>query len=321
MKFSQLKQSLVNEIRSAYYIFGEDAYLRNSAQKMIEKHCVNVMPQLNITVFDDETFNDEKFLATCQSAPFMDLKRVVVLNDVNFDAKTQKEILKFLKTQNENVCIIFKDSENAPSNKQILEVCESVDCCGLDEKTLNSLISFRLKKNNITIELTALKTLIDYCNANMTFIDQELKKLTAYVGENGTITSQIVQTMVHKNIEFAVFELSKMVVEKNSKRVYEILNLMLANKENPTKLLGLISSVFRRVFYVSITKGTDAELAKKLGVKDYAVTVARRTSKNFSPKKLKAILDEAGKLDFDIKNGCIDETTALFHFVANCLLA
>lgn len=320
MKFSQLKQHLSSQLMPAYYIFGEDAYLCLSAQKMIEKHCNITMPQLNISVFNDENFNLEKVLAACQSLPFMDEKRVVVLNDPNFDAKTTKEIVKFLKTKNSNVCVVFKDSNSAISNSQIANECEVVDCNGLDEQTLFSLITFRLKKHGISITSSALKILVEYCNANMTFVDQELKKLVAFAGKNGEITPETVKSLVHKNIEFAIFELSNMVVEKNSQRVYEILDLMLANKESPTKILGMIANVFRRVFYVSITKGTDVELAKMLGVKEYAIKIARKTSKNFSPKKLKLILDQAGELDFKIKNGSISETNALMFFVANCLL-
>ncbi len=320
MKFSELKQSLANTINQAYYLFGEDAFLRDSAQKMIEKHCVTQMPELNITVFNDENFELENCLSACQSLPFMDEKKVVVLNDISFDQKTSKELVKLLEKQNTSVCVVFKDSQNTPKNKAISQVCTLVDCCELDEQTILNLISFRLKKHNITIDTLAAKSLIEYCNANMTFVDQELKKFVAFKESGQNITQKDVQTITHKNIEYAVFELSNMVVEKNAQKSYELLELMLAQKEQPQHLLMMIVAVFRRMFYVATTKKTDAEIAKLLAVKEYAVKVARKTSKNYSPKKLKSILDLAGQLDFDIKAGRTNDVTALYQFVANCLL-
>lgn len=318
MKFSELKQSL-NQIGCAYYLFGEDAFLLDSAQKMIEKHCVKNMPELNISTFNDENFDLEKCLDACQSLPFCDEKRVVVLSDLSFDKQTTKQLEKFLEKQSKNVCVIFKDSQNSPQNKTLFERSLGVDCNELDEKTILSLIDFRLKKHGIEVEPQASRTLIEYCNANMTFVDQELKKLVAFAGENGKITNQDVVTLVHKNIEYAVFELANKVVEKNAQRAYEILDLMLQSKEEPIYLFGMITNVFRRVFYATITKGTNAEIAKMLGVKEFSITYARKMNKNFSPKKLKAILDLASELDFNQKNGKTDDVTALYQLIANCL--
>ena len=79
-------------------------------------------------------------------------------------------------------------------------------------------------------------------------------------------------------------------------------------------------SSFRRLFYVSITKLPDKEIASLLGVKEYSVKISKRMALKFTPKKLKQILDIGGKIDFDVKNSKMDDKNALYYFVSNILL-
>jgi len=320
MKFAELKSNLENNICNAYYIVGKDTYLRASAQHMIEKRCVIHFPQFNIINFNDENYNIMQVLNACNSAPLSDKYRVVILNNVEPSNKDIQAIQKYLKKPHKTTCLIIKDGKEYNGFKSIISLCEMVDCSNLDERILRSIIIKKLEDVGVKIDVQAIKMLMEYCVYDLTYVDLELQKLSAYANNGEVITTSIIEKLVHKNLEYSIFELSNAVAEKNNQKAFQLLDLMLANRENPQNLLLLLIANFRRMFYVSITKGTDQELAKMLDVKEYSIKIARRLMQKFTQKKLKKILDLGGKLDFDIKNGKITDKNAIYYFVSNILL-
>lgn len=320
MRFDELKSALKKQIDFAYFVVGKDFFLRSSAEKMITKRCVDNFLELNISRFNDENYSINAFLDSLMLAPFGSNKRVVVLSGVSLNAQDQKKILEALKQKSEAVCIIFVYSEDANSLNKIKDECTIVDCSPLDPETLRAIIVNKMAKSGIKIEGNAVQTLIDFTNCDMTFIEQEMKKLIAYAKNTKQIKEKDVLDLVHKNIEYSVFELSNAVADKNREKAISLLDLMLANKESPQNLLGMLLANFRRIFYVSVSKESNAVLAGALGVKEYSIKIAKRLALKFTPKKLKKILDIGGQIDFDIKNSKMDDKNAIYYFVTNILM-
>ena len=67
----------------------------------------------------------------------------------------------------------------------------------------------------------------------------------------------------------------------------------------------------KRALYVAITPLTDAELANKLSIKEFAVKMLKNQIRVFSPKKLKQIVDMLGDVDANIKKGKLKEDVAV----------
>ena len=79
----------------------------------------------------------------------------------------------------------------------------------------------------------------------------------------------------------------------------------------------MLLSNFRRMFFAAISKDTPATLAQKLGVKEYAIKVAKDLSRRFTPVKLKNILEFGAELDLKIKSGSMNAENALYYFITN----
>ena len=320
MRFDELKLTLKKQIDFAYLVVGKDFFLRSSAEKMITKRCVDNFLEMNVSHFNDENYSINAFLDSLIQVPFGSEKRVVVLSEVNLNSQDQKKILEALKNKNSLVCVIFVYSEMQNFLNKIKDECTIVDCAPLDPETIRAIVVNKLAKNGIKIEGNAVKTLIDFTNGDMTFIDQEMKKLIAFAQESKQIKEKDVLDLVHKNIEYSVFELSNAVADKNREKALALLDLMIANKESPQNLLGMLLANFRRMFYVSVSKESNAVLANALGVKEYSIKIAKRLALKFTPKKLKKILDIGGQIDFDIKNSKMDDKNAIYYFVTNILM-
>lgn len=316
MKFTELKASL-KDVKSCYYVCGKDSFLRSSSQKLIEKACAPNLPDFNILRFDDENFNRNSFLDGCRSFPMGDNFRVIVVKAKSLDKQTIEQFVSYLKNPSKTSCIIFIREEKIVAEKDIIANSEFVDCDYLDEQLVLRIIAKEIKEKGCNINVDAVKLLASYCNLNMSKINLEIVKLCAYVGVGGVITRQDIELLVSKDIEYGVFELSNAVLQKDGKKANDILAFMIKNNESPQNMFGLLLSSFRRLFYARTSSLTNAELADVLGVKEYAIKLAR--NQKVSPVKLKNILELGAELDLKIRKGEVTDENALYTFVSNSL--
>ena len=319
MKFQELKQTLNNGLDAVYIISGKDAYLRQKAQDMIEAKAVPNLKDINITRYTDDNYNLDSILRDLEAMPMMTDNRVVVLKDISMRSTADTDFIKKIIEKNNHIhnILLISDGVGAVWYKNLTKFATVVDCSPLDEVMLQKIALKNFQDSNVNVEASALSLLIQYCTGDLMRINNEINKLCNYVGVGGNVTTKVVEELVHKDLEYNVFELSNAVSKKDAQTALKIVRHLLTQKESPQVLLMMITSNFRRMFYATISKDTTAEIAKKLGVKEYAIKIAKEMGKRFSPVKLKNILDFGGDLDYKIKSGDISAENALFYFITN----
>ncbi len=316
MKFQDLKKSLSN-LMPVYYIYGDDAFLRQKAVEMIEARAVKFR-DLNVIRFDDENTDINNIVIACRALPMMDEHRVVVCKDLSVKKQEEiKPLVDYTKSPTSTTILIVVDSAGAGVYKKFIENATSVDCSKLDVNLLGRLVLNELTHYACKINSDALSTLIEYCNLDYTRINNEIIKLASLVGSGGTITLDDVVKNVSREIDYDIFELSNAVSRRDGRTAVAIVKNLLEKKESPQKLLMLIQSNFRRMFYAINTKESTTEIANKLGVKEYAVRKSKEQATKFAPARLKKILDLGASLDYQIKAGQMTDENAILYFVAN----
>lgn len=321
MKFQELKKSLSQNLDGFYIINGKDAYLRQKAQQMIENRAVSNLQDINITRYTDDNYNLDSVLSDLDAMPMMSENRVIVLKDLTIKSSTDANfLLKKIENRKEyHNILIINDGMGQSWYKNLTKLATLVDCSPLDEVMLQKIALKGFQDNGVEVDIVALKLIIQYCNGDLTRINNEVNKLSNYVGKGGKVTKENVEEIVHKDLEFNVFELSNAVAQKDSKTALKIVSFLLTQKESPQVLLMMLLSNFRRMFFATISKETNAEIAKKLGVKEYSIKIAKDLAKRFTPIKLKNILDFGGELDYKIKSGSINAENALYYFITNII--
>ena len=320
MKFEELKKSLINGLKPAYFIFGEDVDLLYSALNLIESNCNITMPDFNKVVFTGD-FNMQDAIESCQVMPIMDTKRLVVCKDYNgkgTDAE-KKYLQQYLDNPSLDTCFVMFATKTIPLYVSALNKVEPVDCNKMSAETLSKVIFSKFASQGKKIEKLALDYIIDACGGSYTAISKEIDKLIAFSGEEEVITYAMVENLVEKSVENVVFDLTNAIAEKNGSKVYQIANNLLDHGNQPTALISLITNTFRRLFFVSITEGENSELAKHLGVKEGAIFIAKKQAKAFSPKALKAICEKCVDAEFKIKNGKMEGVNAINYLLAEIL--
>ncbi len=305
MKYIELTKSL-SKLDNIYLISGEDHYLCYDALEKI-KNAINLsMPDMNSVYLETNDF--EEVANACNIFPFIDAKRLVVVTNFcpNASSKTQKEMFeKYLSSPMQTTILVFFNTEDDSFFKNYKTKLTYVDCSKLDSNSICNYILKYFEKNNVvcTQKLAAMIDL--YCLSDMQRIHGEIEKIVSYFGESGELTEEIVDNLVTKDKEYQIYSLTEYISRGDALRAIDLVDVL--GRKGSMNILASLYSSFRRLFYVAVTPKSEMELAKELGVKEFAVKMMKMQIKNFTPKKLKQIVDYLMDIDSNIKKGKIKE--------------
>ena len=312
-----LKSKLVNGLKGIYLIFGEDNALADKAWQMI---AAKAGTGAGFELFDVTSFNDENFSAkvvtdTCEGLPMGSEKKLVLVKNIAKLKEDDKKIFEaYANNPSPSTCLVVIDTFGV-FDFLIAKKAEQVDCKRFSMEELLKIVSVETRRLSKTISEQAAKELIERCNFYYGNITNELKKLAFFDAESQMITKEAVEKSVNKEIEFVIYELTEALSHKDGNRAIELLHLM----EKDVGTLSLMTNHFRRVFFAGVSDGTNAEIAKELGVKEYAITKAKQAAKNFSKVSLKKIFELLEEVDYSMKSGKMSQTNCLYYLVFSIL--
>ena len=305
-----LKQRLQKKIEPCYLVQGEDILLYDKALELIKDACNLQLEEFNFIKFDEDSFNGDAVIDTLQTLPMGSQKKIVLLKNVTkLSEDFKKKLIAYLKNPVLSSCLVIFDF----FNKFDFIISEKVSAKRLDEKSLAEIIEKEITDSGKLIKKDAVELLISYCCDYYSLIHNELQKLKSC--NRDVIETRDIENMVTREVEYTVFELTEALSKKDADKAVSLLNLM----DKDTKAFSLIANHFRRLFFVSISKESDADLSKLLGVKEFAVVKARQLAKNFSKIQLKNIYELLDDVDLYIKNGQMQIENALYYLIFGIL--
>ena len=320
MKIQELKGSLALKAEPIYLVSGEDAFFIEQAFVAICSAYLKE-PEINLTAFSGEELKDnaDALFTALTSYPFLSDKRIVAVREYYPTATELKALKSYSQNPLETTILVVMNREKSEQFLKLDGVC-FVDCSKGDYTLLSSIIEKETKSAGVTITKPAVNRLIDACLSDMTKINSELSKLIAYAGEGREITEDDVFALSVKDEEYKLYEVVDLISRRDKDRAFKILSDMLSGAD-AQRLYSALYNHFRRLLYASIGGATTAEIAKSLGVKEYAVKKAKEQSARFSPKRLKAIVDKLAEYDASFKSGKVMQSFALWNGIMNVLIA
>ena len=322
MKFLELEKELTNGVMPIYQIYGKDAFLRETALKLLKKVALSE-PDLNLTNFQggDILKEGDDFFSAIKSYPFLSEKRYVVAYDFYPTAKDlkNKRYLEFFDNPEETTVVIFVNEKKCDALLKQKNVT-SIECDKVSDTYIAKWIRDTALKSNVIIGQDACNKIIEYTSSEMTKINTEVTKLISFVGENNEITVNDVDAVISKDVEYQIYELTGYIADLKYDKAFTTLKELLNKNQDKQVLFISIYYHFRRLLHSSISNLSDSQLAEVLGVKEYAVKMARAQAKKFTPVRLKNICDKLGGFDGAFKSGDISVDSALWNSIFNVLI-
>lgn len=310
MNYVQFVQQIKNGIDNCYVVCGDDLFLLKQVEAKVEKAAEIVMPEFDKICFDFENFSASAFENAFLLLPISAKKRMIVIKNLPKLAESDKKSIKNILTK-DNCCVVLFFASPNGEDFSFIGTATKIDCFKLSDDLCQKFVDDKLKGQNIQIKSDAKLQLIKLCSNNLGKITQELEKLVFMKMDAGVIEIDDVKKSVRADLEYKIFELSDLLLDKKIDRALAIVQDMLTKKEEPTAILSLLASNFRRLYFAKITPDDNATLAKNLGVKEYAMKIAKEKQAKIGAMALKQINEMLLEIEYSIKSGAMPADIAL----------
>ncbi|MCH4476573.1 DNA polymerase III subunit delta [Staphylococcus haemolyticus] len=264
--------------------------------------------------------------------PFISEKKVIVVKNsfmftgekVNKDITPNNEqVIEFLeKYDGENLVIFEIYSNKLDERKKLTKTLKKTSKLSkveqMSEQEIKSWMQNQLHKNYKDIKQDALNLFIELTGVNFNIVSQELDKISLFLGDRTTITKNDVSLIINRSLEQNVFLLTEFIQKNQKDKAIQLVRDLIIMKEEPIKLLALITSNYRLYYQSKILaqKGySGQQIAKTINVHPYRVKLALNQVRHYELGQLLNIINNCAETDYKLKSSYMDKHLILELFI------
>jgi DNA polymerase III subunit delta len=320
------------KLRPVYLIYGGEPFLEEALFREIKARTVR--PET--ADFNYHTFNQGpdqlgEALSVAQTQPFFSEWRLVVVKDAPFfsapkkkkaDEETEGEeeekggggddaLLSYLKSPVPSTCLVFLVGGNVDSRKKttkaVIATGGAVECKSLKhEEALMWAEKRAVSVYGNKLNDQAARLLIDKVGSDLRLIDNELQKLSLYVGDNRTIGVADVDTCVGGVAETEIYRLTEAVMLKDRAKAMDLLGRVLRQVDHPLQVLSSLANRFRQMITVKALAArglSQQEGAAQAKMHPYAYKMMTGHVRPYAREDLGRAMGKLLEADLAIKTG------------------
>lgn len=317
----ELDQIKKGHVEPVYLVLGTEEYLNKKVRDVFLTSILHAEEtEFNFVSFDMENTLVDQALEEALSAPFFGDKKVIFVENAYFLTSEKGKLnlehdLKWLEEyiQNPNpdtTMVLFapypKLDQRKGIVKRVKKHAKELSTASFSEQDTIAYVKNVCQQAGYTIETDALSLLLQLKGAQLSPLLNELEKVMIYAIDEKRITKDMIALLTVKGLEENVFELSDLVLNKQTSKALLLFQSLITQKEEPIKIIALLLSQFRLLLQVKIlrTKGyTQDDMAKVLKVHPYRVKLAMQQEKKFAQNDLSVAYQTLIDTDYQLKTG------------------
>ena len=314
-------------------IYGEVPELvEKKSNKIVESYLNEKKDDFNYVKYNlyDTSFN--QIIEEALTMPFISEKKAIVVKNafiftgekVSKDIQPNNEqVNEFLEKYDGENFIIFEVYQNKlDERKKITKTLKKTSKLAkveqMSEQEIKNWIKNKLHENFKDIKQDALDLFIELTGINFNIVSQELEKIILFLGERTTINKKDVEEIINRSLEQNVFLLTEYIQKGEKYKAIQLIKDLIVMKEEPIKLLALITSNYRLYYQCKILsrKGySGQQIAKTINVHPYRVKLALNQVKHYQLTHLLNIIDQCAETDYKLKSSYMDKQLILELFI------
>ena len=327
--FIKLKQQIKNnEIKNLYLFFGEETFVKDMyLKRMGETVPDDGFEDFNKIAIEGKNLTHEKIDDALDSFPMMSEKKLIIIKDSGiFKSPTEDEKEFWQKRLSDipDYALLIFDEQNVDKRsvtyKSAVKYGLPVEFNYIKDYELVAWVSREATKAGKKISKQNSEYLVSLCDSGLQNLKNELDKLLNYC--DGEIYKSDIEKVVSKQLGIVIFELTDALMAKNSDRAMQILLDLKEKKESPFNVLYLLSSAFDKMLQCKLmlsNGGHYDEIAASLKLPPFIARKYADSAKGFSEEFLIGRVCKTADYDLAIKQGEIDDWTALLQYVFDSL--
>ena len=327
--FLKLKEQIKSgSIGNLYLFFGEEIFVKDMYLDKMKSFVLDGgFADFNFIFLDGKDAVGAKVDDALDSFPMMAEKKLVVIKNSGIFKKATEEVKDFwlerLADIPDYVLLIF-DEQEADKRSALYKAVQknglAVEFSYMKDYEVASWVAREVQKAGKKISKDAADYLVAMCDPGVANVKNELSKLLDY--SDGEIYKSDIDKVVSKPLSIVVFEITDALMDGNGDKVMSIILKMKESKESAFNVLYLLNSAFDKMLYAKLLleDGFSYDvITSRLGLAPFIAKKYIAGAKNFSPEFLQDRICAVSEIDLAIKQGEVDEWTALMQYVLECI--
>ena len=305
------------EFKPCYLLYGKEDYLKRVYKKQFIKALVPD-DTMNYNHYQEADIDVHEIITICDTLPFFNDHRLVVVEQSGFFKKSQEELCEYLGHMPESTVLVFLENEIDKRGKLYKKVYKLGYVCELGAQSqveLERWIARYLARDGKKATKQTIDFLLSMVGDDMSTLEQEMEKLICFAREREVITIEDVQAVCIKQTESRIFDMFDAIAAGDQKRVFQIYYELVENIEPLMRILFMLGKQFNQLLCVKDMnqKGkASTEITKALGLRsDWVVRQLLKQGKRFRIAQLKQAVNDCVKNEELVKTGCLDEKIAV----------
>lgn len=335
-----------NAYKSAYLLYGSEAYLRNYYKNALKNALVNEGDTLNYSYFEGPSTNVLEVVDLLQTMPFMAEHRVVIVENSGWlskaggsDGEENTEDTKngnkdqfsmltdAIKNLSEDTVIIFVEEKADKRSKIYKTITQKGIVEEYAEQTDDQLarwLTNMAKASGKTMSPQAAYYLVNECGKDMLLLTHEMEKLTAWALEKPEITEADIDTVCTHQINNKIFDMISAIAVHRQKEALKLYYDLLTLRESPFHILTLMVRQYTQMLAIKdgMLRNEPAALTgSKIGMQDWLAKKTADQVRRMDIKEIRKNLEACAKADEDIKNGNIVDNMSVELLIISCSMS
>lgn len=319
-KVSEINKLNFNDFKLYLFYGNNEGHKNDEIKKIIEKNF-----NKTILKYDEKQIidNKENFINSISNDSLFEKNKIIII-----DRTTDKivEILKIILNKNfDNLMIILKSVALDKKSKlrSMFERDKNLIIIPFYPDTsiiLSSITRDFLKKKNLNISQSDINLIVDRCNGDRIFLNNELNKLETYLTFNKKIESKNLLKLINLSENYSIFDLIDSLLIGNTKRIIHILNENNFNNEDCIIIIKTYLLKVKKILKLAdnFAKNKNLEMtileAKPPIFWKEKDTVKRQLQK-WKPDMLKKLISNINEVELNLKKNSQSSLNILKNFM------
>lgn len=264
------------EIKGTYIFYGEEPFFVDYLSDLIIENALSEDERVfGQNIYYGRDVDMVSLRDMCVTVPMSfsaNPKQLIVVREAQDAAKKMDAIYRYLEKPVEStiLVLVFKNTKTL-DKKMPTKSATIFKSEPLKEKDMPKWIQSEFKTEGFTIQDDAVKTIIEYSGTNLERIHNEIQKLIIIHPKEKPIHSLDIQNSFGVMKDYAIYDFTAAVGEKNMKTIFKIIEYYIKNEKTwPLNLLiGILFPFFKTIYQIKLgqrMRMSTQEIGAELGM-------------------------------------------------------
>ena len=307
----QTVQSILNEIKSGkihpiYFLMGEESFFIDQISSYIETSVLSEAERgFDQTVIYGKDTSIDAIVSSAKRFPMMASRQVIIVKEAQNLSRTIEQLLPYAQNPQLTTTLVFCYKYKTIDKRKALFKALSKSHVVFESKKvydsqIPAFISSELQKKNLQITPKANYLLSDYLGNDLSKISNELTKLQLVLGNENTITPELIQENIGISKDYNNFELQNAIAQLNHKKAYQIVRYF---SENPNQhpmvvTVATLYNFFTKLMTLhTVSDRNPKTLSRAIGVNPYFLEDYVVGARNFPMRRISRVFQILRTID------------------------